>query len=94
MPGNQTYHTGSINVERILQSHRRETGGTNDKHSNENQRLPLTTERIEESGSCLNTDSKNKKYQTEISNSFGNDDAKVPEKKCDKDYRRHQEITP
>lgn len=32
-------------------------------------------------------DSKNKKYQTEISQFFGNDDAKVPEKKCDKDYR-------
>ena len=33
--------------------------------------------------------SKNKKYQTEISQFFGNDDAKVPEKKCDKDYRWH-----
>jgi len=35
---------------------------TDNKHSNENQRLSFTTKRVEESGTGLNTDGKNKKY--------------------------------
>ena len=39
----------------------------NNKHSDENKRLSFATERIEESGPCLNTDGKNEEHQAEIS---------------------------
>lgn len=49
-PGNQSDYTRRINIERILQTYCREAGRTDNKHSNENQRLSFTTKRVEESG--------------------------------------------
>ena len=66
----------------ILQSYRRQTGRANNKHSDKNQCLSFTSERIEKSGTGLNTDGKDKKHQTEVPQSLGMITPKCPKSKA------------
>ena len=65
--GNQTDNARCINIECVLQPDCGQAGRTNNKHSNKNERLSFTTERIEESGPRLNTDGEYEEHQTKVS---------------------------
>ncbi len=47
---NQSDYTRRINIERILRTYCREAGRTDNKHSNENQRLSFTTKESKNPG--------------------------------------------
>ena len=65
--GNQTDNARCINIKCVLQPDCSQAGRTNNKHSNKNERLSFTTERIEKSGTGLDADGEDEEHQTEVS---------------------------
>ena len=65
--GYEAHHAGGVYVEGVLQSYGCEGGGADDEQGDDDKRLALATEGVEESGTGLDADGEDEQHQSEVS---------------------------